>query len=368
MTIALSSLMTGFLEFIEAVAVESTADAGSDDTKIVDSALSIYGNGYFNDWWIYVTSGSAKGDIRQVETYTKSSTTLDPYVDFSAAVSADDTYELHKHNPDTVKRAINDALLSIYPKLYKTIVFHSLGKDDLAQNATSGQKDVVVSDASLFFVGQECEIKDDNNSEDCTIASINTTTDTLTMEDNLTNSYATAASAWIHGKSGKYWNLGETIGYARVNNVFIKDTDTTRRSRQVEWQVIQSLAGDRQLYFPKSISVDEDVWVIEAMGKLEEVSDPADTITLEDRRVRLLYCEAAYHFYERQANEISSGDWDRLKALAASYGPWNAHYPTKANRDYRHLWMAAPVEFADIETDSDIGQSRISQSRVTWNP
>ena len=101
MTIALSVLMSGFEDFIEALAVVSDADAGSNATKIVDASLSIYGDGYFNDWWIYVTSGDALGDIRRVEAHTFADTTLDPFVDFSAVVAAADDYELHKNNPDS---------------------------------------------------------------------------------------------------------------------------------------------------------------------------------------------------------------------------------------------------------------------------
>lgn len=347
MTIALSALLTGFEEFIEAVAVISEADAGSDDTKIVDAALSVYGDGYFADWWIYITSGAASGDIRQVETFDQGTTTLTPFVNFSAAVANTDTYELHKNNPDAVKRSINDALLSIYPKLYKKIVFEALGQDDLANNAASGQPEVEVTDDTLFFEGQKVTVKDDNASEDATILSIAAATNKLTMTANLTNAYTTAANALVIAKSGKYFNLGATIGNARVTGLFVKADDDSTRKRITAFEIILSLAGERQIYFPDhTVSVDDQTFIIEAMGKLEEVTDPTDTITLEDRRVNLLYAETAYHFYVRQANDISSADIERLIALAKEYR-------RKVYDDFRTLWMPRVTEFADLTTDGD---------------
>ena len=347
MTIALSVLMSGVEEFIEALAVVSAADAGSNATKIIDSALSIYGDGYFNDYYIYVTSGSATGDIRQVEDHDKATTTLDPYVDFSAAVAAADDYELHKNNPDSIKRSINDALLSIYPKLYKKIIFETLGENDLANNAAAAQAEVEITDDTLFFVGQEVTVTDDNDSEDLTILSIDAATNKLTMTTDLENAYTTAANAKVVAKPGKYFNLGATIGNARVTGVWVKADDESTRKLTTAFEIIQSLASDRQIYFPShTVQVDDQTLIIEAMGRLEEVSDPTDTITLEDRRVKLLYSEAAYHFYLRQANEISSGDVERLLALAREYR-------RKVFDDFKNLWMPRIIERADITTDGD---------------
>ena len=343
MTIALSTLITGFSEFIGAKSVESVV-TGGDATKLIDTELSIYGDGWFDEWWIYVTSGLADGDIRQVETFTNATKTLDPYVDFSAAVAADDTYELNKYNKQDIIDALNDALVSIYSKLYRKVVFESLGQDDLASNANSGQADVVVSDGTLFFEGQKLTLKDDDNSEDVEIASIST--NTLTMTAVLTNSYTTAKNAKVVAKSGKYFNLGATIGNSRITGVFVRSTSTSKRSPFTNCEVIQSLAGDRQLYFPSAVSVDDKVWVIEAKGRLESVTDPTDTVTIDDHRVKLLYAETAFHFFNRKANDISAGNIERLKFLAGSYRD-------DVHTTYRNLWMAKPIEIADISTDYD---------------
>jgi len=343
MTIALSTLITGMSEFIGAVAVVSKA-TGGDATKIVDTKLSIYKHAYFDEWWAYVTSGLASGDVRQIEGFTKATTTLDPYTDFTGAIANGDDYELNKFNKADLILALNDAIISIYPKLHRKFVFESLGLSLLTSNANSGQKNVIVADATLFFVGQEVAVKDDNASEDATIASINTATKTLTMEANLANAYTVAANGKVVAKPGKYFNLGATIGQARVPSVFVRADSTSKRNQFMEYEIITNLVGDRQIYFPSAKSVDDQVWIIEAMGSLEEVSNPTDTITLEDRRVKLLYAQAAYHFFLRETNLVSAGDIRRLVQLASNY-------LTQVNTMYRNLWMPLPRERAYLGDD-----------------
>ncbi len=342
MTIALSTLITGFSDFIGDKVVESTADSG-DATKLVDAALAIYGDGWFAEYYIYITSGSASGDDRRIQAFTQLTGTVEPYVNFSAAIAIGNTFQIKKTDTTQAIQAINDAIISLFTKerLYRKVVFESLGLSLLASNANAAQADVIVADATLFFAGQEVTIADDNDSEDCTIDSINTTTNTLTMDAVLTNSYTTAANAKVTAKSGQYFNLGSTIGDARVTGLFIKLDETSKRKRYTAWEVITNSSGVRQLYFSSSISVDDQTWVIEAIDKLEEVADPTDTITLEDRRVDLLYAESAYHFYLRQANDVSSGDYEPLMALAG-------RYRQQALGDFRSLQMAKPVEVADI--------------------
>jgi len=351
MSIAFSTLMSEFLEFLEAAPVISEADAGSNATKIIDAALSIYPDGYFDaDYWIYVTSGLAEGDIRRIETFDQPTTTLDPYVDFSAAVAAADDYEIHKHNPDSIKRAINDALVSIYKdergrlRLYRKIVFTDLGHSLLSGDAAAAQADVAVADGTLFFVGQKLTIKDDNSSEDVEIESI--AADTLTMTANLANAYATADNAEVYAKSGKYFNLGATIGDARVTGVFLQADSTSQRKRQTDYELIISSAGAMQIYFPTAVSVDDQTWVIEAAGRLESVSDPTDTVTIDSERTKLLYAEAGYHFYRRQTALVSAGDTRRLRSLSLSY-------KDMVNKDFRHLWMSQTQDVMSIKTDGD---------------
>jgi len=74
----------------------------------------------------------------------------------------------------------------------------SSSQSDLISDAASGQKDVVVVDASIFSVGDFVWIKDDNVGEYNEVSAVNTVTNTLTMVNNLANTYTVAAN-------GKVW-------------------------------------------------------------------------------------------------------------------------------------------------------------------
>jgi len=74
----------------------------------------------------------------------------------------------------------------------------SSSQSDLISDAASGQKDVVVVDASIFSVGDFVWIKDDNAGEYNDVSAVNTVTNTLTMVNNLGNTYTVAAN-------GKVW-------------------------------------------------------------------------------------------------------------------------------------------------------------------
>ncbi len=60
----------------------------------------------------------------------------------------------------------------------------------LSAAAASGGSQITVADASHFQVGNSIIIADGSNSEQLTISAVNTTTNTLTLSGNLTNSYA----------------------------------------------------------------------------------------------------------------------------------------------------------------------------------
>ncbi len=72
---------------------------------------------------------------------------------------------------------------------------HKVGSSLLTGNANAGQKDVAVSDATVFAANDYVILIDNNGSEVCKIASI--AVNTLTMESNLVNNYTTAANAKV---------------------------------------------------------------------------------------------------------------------------------------------------------------------------
>lgn len=353
-TKTLAQLLAGFGAFTQELFIPRSQFAGTADTiglvtALKDGELAVFSNDYFNNlFWVYITSGAAIGDIRNISDFTQTGGIITPDIDFHGAPLVGSEYQIWKVHPQDAIDALNDALVSIYPKLYRKIVFEDLGHSLLASNAASGQTDVIVADATLFFVGQEVTIEDTLSSEDCTIASIVAATNTLTMEDNLTNAYATTRSADVTAKSGHYFNLGATIGNSRVTNAYLRADSTSMRKDAPEHKIITSSAGARQIYFPIAVSVDDQTFILEATGRLESVAaaSPAGTVTIDAERVDLLYCQAAYHFYMRQANQVSAGDSQRLMAYAGTFFQ-------KVLRDYRNLWMHKPQEVMDLTTDGD---------------
>ncbi len=353
-TFTLAELLLGFGAFTREMTIPRSQFAGTADTLgtadlLKDTELNVFVDNYFNDdYWVYITDGGplggGDGDIRNIADFTQVGGIVDPDITFSGIPKIGATYQIWKVHVQDVIDALNDAIMSIYPKLYRKVIFETIGQDDLKNNAAAAQAEVEITDDTLFFVGQTVTVTDDNDSEELIIESIAPATNKLTMTTNLTNAYTTAASAKVVAGSGKYFNLGAAIGDTRVTGVFVKYDDESTRCRVTDFEIIQSLAGDRQIYFPHhTVAVDDDVWIIESKGKLEAVlaSTPAGTVTLEDRRDKLLYAEAAYHYYSRQASDISSGDFERLSALANKYR-------AMVYSDYRHLWMPKPIEVADI--------------------
>jgi len=80
-------------------------------------------------------------------------------------------------------------------KAAESILNESYASSLLTADASSSQANVTVADGSLFWVGKEVVISDTSNSEDATIQSISS--NVLTMEVDLTNSYATADGAVV---------------------------------------------------------------------------------------------------------------------------------------------------------------------------
>ncbi|MBL7085435.1 MAG: DUF2341 domain-containing protein [Candidatus Omnitrophica bacterium] len=142
----------------------------------------------------------------------------------------------------------------------------------LSSNANSGQADVVVDDGSIFSANDTVLIKDANNGEINTISSING--NTLTMQNNLENTYTTANAGtvnlgytsdpslgngtyaiWVPGFSlpGGVWTYCKkvTIDYEKVPNtdqnnfpVLINTTDAVLKDTANDGYVAQSDGGD----------------------------------------------------------------------------------------------------------------------------
>jgi hypothetical protein len=75
------------------------------------------------------------------------------------------------------------------------VLNESLPMDTLASNAASGQNIVIATKGFMFWPGKVIVMKDDNNYEEATI--LNVIGNTLTLTQNLTNTYTTAANGII---------------------------------------------------------------------------------------------------------------------------------------------------------------------------
>ena len=107
----------------------TTAIAAS--TSVIDTALAnVEGGGttdYFEDWWVYFTSGANIGVKRKVSSYnagTWTLTVLGGNLATDGAVKA--TYELHRVDPDKKIKAINNAARTLSSDIKRDITDISL--------------------------------------------------------------------------------------------------------------------------------------------------------------------------------------------------------------------------------------------------
>jgi hypothetical protein len=98
-------------------------------------------------------------------------------------------------NNETVGWSITQVYVYTAPDEEYRVYRATFTDENLTSNANSGQKDVAVVAGASFAVGDVVTIEDDNASEVNKVASI--AGNTLTMEDNLENTYTTAANGKV---------------------------------------------------------------------------------------------------------------------------------------------------------------------------
>lgn len=175
-------------------------------------------------------------------------------------------------------------------------------QSDLASDAASGQKDVVVVDASIFSVGDFVWIQDDNASEYNDVSAVNTVTNTLTMVNNLGNTYTVAAN-------GKVWidprELTETDEElhsdhecelrAKALLAQLKDPAEylTLRSTIIDYYVNQLLPADKIPVTLPNENIDSDYRIIN--GEYHVIArDQTLEITLELGKEKPLLADYLY--------------------------------------------------------------------------
>ena len=125
----------------------------------------------------------------------------------------------------------------------------------LTANAASGQKDVAVTDASLFAASDSVVISDNNASEENIVTSI--AGNTLTMTTNLANTYTTAAN-----------------GKVNRGNDYIEDTDSQSAPPTGWGGIYVGVMVNRSITHPDTLLA----W---AILKLAEVKNPPITYSVD---------------------------------------------------------------------------------------
>ena len=96
-------------------ATTSAGNAGG--TTVVDTALQRMGDDGWRDYFVRLTSGSATLEIRKITDFTSSSGTVTVLPAFSAQVASGVTYQLHRYDPATKFKCLDDARIRAYPDL-----------------------------------------------------------------------------------------------------------------------------------------------------------------------------------------------------------------------------------------------------------
>lgn len=115
----LSEAIGDWLEFDTSTLITTGSTA-----RIIASTLQNYDggqDGYFKDWWAYITEGNNSGVNRQVKTYETSAGRLDLRGSAFASESSAVTCRLHRFNRRNKVKAINRAIEQLYPSLHRKI-------------------------------------------------------------------------------------------------------------------------------------------------------------------------------------------------------------------------------------------------------
>lgn len=93
----------------------STSGAGNvGGTTFVDASLAGLGNDFLELWWAMMVSGTNDGEHREISDFVSSSGTGTVREAYTAQVASSVSYELHRYNPLSIHRALNEAMKECY--------------------------------------------------------------------------------------------------------------------------------------------------------------------------------------------------------------------------------------------------------------
>ena len=176
-------------------------DTGSTYTIAVDAA----GTTLAGDWGTLSADAAAGASALTVDDPS-------PFVQYQAVLVSDDDSAAEYHvissvagNVLNLQGTLADSF-TVAQNAYATP--RGIGSG-LSAAASAAQNEVTVDDASPFVVGQSVLIADGAGSEELTISAVDTTTNTLTFETNLTNAYGADAYA-TQLEGGRHFTFEDT--------------------------------------------------------------------------------------------------------------------------------------------------------------
>lgn len=130
-----------------------------------------------------------------------------------------------------------------------SIFLETIPQSVLTSNATNNQKEVNVTNGSIFIVGQNITVADSAASESNIIASINS--NVLTMVTNLTNTYLTTRDAYVaalNNSDRRFWAANALLNpdkYTLAMTAFAAINASVQSSGNlVADSVLQSIVDD----------------------------------------------------------------------------------------------------------------------------
>lgn len=158
-----------------------TTGSGS-STTVVASGFIGYGDDFWLDQWMLLTSGSASGQWRRITAFTGSTGTFTVAPAFSASSGNTNTFEVCVFRPDLIALAGNKAIRQSYPAIWRAMTAYQEVTDDSTLNPfdfpPDGMRDVfsVVQDPSSYVITIEGRTLLSQLTEDTTYGTLDSDT------------------------------------------------------------------------------------------------------------------------------------------------------------------------------------------------
>jgi len=103
-----------------------TATSAGSTTTLVDTGLKDFPDGYWDNGYVRITSGTYSGQTRRIKGFAQS-TGIITYYNALDGNTGTSTYELHKQfNPDRLDTAIQDAVRQVHPHLFQPLEINDI--------------------------------------------------------------------------------------------------------------------------------------------------------------------------------------------------------------------------------------------------